>query len=622
MSAVRKPQTGAGTVDVIDEVGKIVSKIAGIQLGERQRSMVETRLRKRMLRLQVDDLDDYWQYFQMHQAEEVDVLVSILTTHHTYFFREFAHFEYLEAKALPALISHARSRPDKTLRVWSAACSTGQEAYSLAMFLQVQLARLAPDVKFKIFATDVDAESVRVAKNGVYNQKEIAEVPLSLLGNHWAKGTGDIANFVKARSSIKATCRFETFNLLNFGSALKGEIFDIIFCRNVFIYFKSEQIKAISENFIRCLQPYGYLITGISETLKGMDLPLETDGPSVYVVKGKKPAAAKAPLPTPRNPASAVAKPVAAPSPAVLRVLCVDDSPSILTLMKQVLSPQDGFQVVGTAGNGVEAKQFLQANKVDVVTLDIHMPVETGIEYLQKNFSAHHPPVVMISSVSRDNADLAFKALSLGAADYIEKPALTNLKERGDEIRMKLRCAHRNGRSEAPLALAKSLAKAQTITGVADKIRLVLVNFSDAKKLASFLKELDGAQPATVVLMQGAKDALAEMAKALPVISGKPYQHLEAIDAKLNANAFYIADFATAFSKLRSLYAGCPTAIAVFGELSNQAATQVSEWRGAQILLEDLAKDHTPKVLLAKVTDIVPATSFGYMTSEFFGRLK
>lgn len=269
-------------VAFIAKISSVMEKITGVQLGKKQEPMVRSRLLKRALDLKLTSIVEYAEYFRENEEEEKKVLVSILTTHHTFFFREFQHFEYIERELLPVILPTVRARADKTLKVWSAACSRGQEVYSLAMFLKVVLARIAPDINFKIHGTDVDPESVKIAKNGVYFQNEIREAPLVYLGTHWSKGTGDIADFVKAKSSLKQNCTFETLNLFEGISKFPSEKFDIIFCRNVFIYFTPDQIKEIMNKFMGCMSPVGHVFLGVSETINGLGLKYESVGPSVY----------------------------------------------------------------------------------------------------------------------------------------------------------------------------------------------------------------------------------------------------------------------------------------------------------------------------------------------------
>lgn len=430
-------KTQVDNIDVIDEVSKAISKITGVQLGERQRLMVETRVKKRLYQLKFTDWSQYWDYLQKNRDSEIKNLVSLLTTHHTFFFREFSHFEYLENTGLKVLVEAARARGQKKLRIWCAACSRGQEVYSLSMFFKLVLSRIAPDFSFEIFGSDVDPESVEIARNGVYHKKEINEIPLMYRGNHWSYGKGEIAAFAKAKASIKDPCKFSVINLINFNNDLVNEKFDLVFCRNVFIYFTPEQIKDISQNIIKRMHPGGIYIIGISESIKDLGLPLSGIEASVYQTHGavspkQIAVAAVAKLPPPPR----------KPDP-ILKVLCVDDAAPILLLMKQILSKANGFEVVGTATSADAAHEFIKKNKVDLVTLDIYMPGKTGIDYLQEHFKKDHPPVIMVSAATREDKAVAQKALDLGAADYVEKPALNTIKELGEEIRNKLRVAYK-----------------------------------------------------------------------------------------------------------------------------------------------------------------------------------
>jgi chemotaxis protein methyltransferase CheR len=612
-ATARKPTKN--TISSMQDIADLVSGITGVQLGERQKGMVESRLKKRMLELKLSDDRNYFSYFQDNSQSETEELVSLLTTHHTYFFREFAHFEYLEKEGLPRLLKAMKERGDSVLRVWSAACSNGQEVYSLSMFLQYTLARMAPGVKFEILGTDVAAQSVAIAKNGVYAYKEIKELPMHFLSNHWAKGTGEISNFVKAKRSIKDPCTFGVFNLLDAGKSqgLGDKKFDLIFCRNVFIYFTPEQIKVITENLLKHLLPQGVLVIGISESLNGLNIPVTAAGTSVYVHKSSPPLVG-APLPS--------------VMPAMLRVLCVDDSPSILTLLKQVLKKEHGFEVVGTAGNGKEAFEKIKELKPDVMTLDIHMPEMDGIEYLQKNGLSHlakeHPPIVMISSVSRESSELALKALELGATDYVEKPALSNLNERAEEIRIKLSYAYRNrkeGVSAAQLSLDRSFTQLPTINHADKKLRIALGGLQDRKRLQELLKNSTGPQPATIVLMEGSESALPSLAAQWLKDTGKKVELIQAWPMALTPGQVYLGDFGKYWDAICASHREKRTSILIYGVLSEQSTLKISQWpkKSAQVLIEDSTESTKNRALSATATDQVPATSFAYMSSEFLG---
>ncbi len=639
--------------DVVDEISKLITQITGNQFNEKQKSMVELRLQKRCLELKIQGLENYYHYFKAHQQNEINSLVSLLTTHHTFFFREFLHFQYLEDHVLAALIPIVRQRPDKKIRIWSAACSKGHEVYSLAMFFDFMLKQLAPDLSYHILGSDIDAESLTIAHNGVYSRKDIKEVPMNFLDNHWDRGAGEISDFVKVKNSLKANVSFKKMNLLSIPDDFTAR-FDIIFCRNVFIYFDANQVKASSIELIKHLEPHGYYFIGISESLTGLNLPLVSRGPSIYTklsvlsnqnsVGGQTtmsnqakqkpvttPASASKLIPSP-TPAAPVA--VAAPSPTIvpfenlekkstLRVLCVDDSVSILSLLGKILSPEEGFEVVGTANDGSEIAEKIRTLKPDIITLDIHMPNQTGVEYLQKNFYSGHPPVVMVSSVSREESNLALQALQSGASDYVEKPALSNIRDVSDEIRRKLRSAYRSRlyiQNKNSLKLDESFQKSVQIQYPHKFIRIILAQLSDKARLQAIIKECGKQQPPTFILLDGAKDTLEGFAQTIgfrnKTVGTWPTQALQ-------ADEIFIADakqFSTYFS---SRVKEIPASILIMGEVSPNLSNVLENWKQAQILVEDLgpkSNGHSP--FRKYQTDIVPVTSFAYMSVEFLSKIK
>jgi chemotaxis protein methyltransferase CheR len=636
------PPTPAVTValpvtDPIADLCAITQQLTGVQLDTRHREMVKSRMQKRLAELQLASLADYVKYYHGNRLAEAPRLISLLTTHHSYFFREFSHFAYLLEKGLPALVPVLKARKDHTLNVWSAACSRGQECYSLAMFLDLHLRRLDPALQFRIVGTDVDAESVAVAKNGVYSHSDLKEVPLSMMQNHWARGTGDIASYVKAKKSLRDRCTFETANLLSLGTAPIAGVakFDIIFCRNVFIYFNQDQIRTIVSNFMPRLHPQSYFFVGISESLTQLKLPLSSAGPSIYQLKGAEPqvkpqtAATAASLPALQAPTAApvaaIAEVAAAAQAATgavapIRVLCVDDSASILTLLKQILGKDRGFEIVGVAKNGVEAAEQVALLKPAAMTLDIHMPEMTGIEYLQKHFKPGHPPVIMVTSVSRDNAELAGQALSLGAADYVEKPALSNLADRADEIRTKLRCAvlAQALSVQASLVVDRAFQTQPANYDTSTSLRVVAFNLSQRARLRPLFAELGGDQPPCLLLVDGAKDALPAMAAILSKEAGQAVTHSDAVPEDLAPGEIYLLDLLSQTQDVVNRFGtDRRCSILVYGELSKNSSSKLLAFPDPQLLLEDLGAGHATEHLKEHATDIVLPSSFAYLSDSF-----
>jgi chemotaxis protein methyltransferase CheR len=605
-----------GSKGAMQKLADIARELTGVQLTEKHRDMMLSRLQKRLQELGLKDLDAYLDFFAQNRASETPFLIGQLTTHHTFFFREFGQFEFLQTKLLPQLLPLLQKRPDKTLKVWSAACSRGQEVYSLAMFLDFHLKRMDPSLKFKILGTDVDPGSVKFAQNGVYPFSEIKEIPMQMLGTHWAKGTGEIKDFVKVKPSLRELCHFRTINLQSLGVTEKmTDRFDVVFCRNVFIYFSPEQIQAFSRQILKQLEPHGHFFIGISETLSGLKLPIKSVSGSVY----QQLEAGKATESNKVEPKVSVSK-----NNGPLRVLCVDDSPSILALLKKILSKEHDFEVVGTAANGLEAAKQVEALKPDIMTLDIHMPEQTGIEYLRRNFKTGHVPVVMITSVSREDSGLAGQALQYGASDFIEKPALTNLQEKAEEIRMKLRVAQHSGvlGLKQSMSLDKEIQKKQELFQPETAVRLLIGSLSSRQKMKWMLDECRQAtEPPIVLVLDGAKDALLSATDVLKKDLGVNVLTSDQVPQSLEVGKVYAIDLKTQLEGLRALcLQGRRVSMCVFGDVTKASVEKLLAWDGAHLILEDIDKGKGAKLLMDIASEVVPVTSFEYISSNFLSK--
>jgi chemotaxis protein methyltransferase CheR len=610
---------------IVEEASALVSKVTGIQLGSKQFAMVQARLSKRMLELKMTP-EQYLNHFRLNSDQETPALVSLLTTHHTFFFREFAHFEFLSQSGLKTVTDAIRAQGRRTLRVWSAACSWGHEVYSLSMLLSAHLKEVAPDFTYEILGTDVDSESVTIAKNGVYKWDEVKEIPANYLSAHWARGTGEISSYVKAKKTIKDPCKFDVKNLTELHRESQPAKYDIIFCRNVLIYFTQQQTQQIAKELMRRLESHGLLFLGISESLMGLDVPVSFGGPSIYVHKK-----ASDPHPAFSKKLSAPSvMPQATPVARTIRLLCVDDSPVILTLLKKIFSAEPGFEVVATAKNGIEASELLKKYSVDAMTLDIHMPQQNGLEYLQKNFGPKHPPVIMVTSVSREDGQLGVKCLEIGARDFVEKPGLDNLEEKGEELRMKVRCALRAPASAvaASLEVSKSFTRLSEILNPERKLRAIVCGLSDREKLIGLLKEVKENAPATLVLVHGADSMLEGLATQITEQSGCRPKIWDGAKAQSITSGLYLADFAKAIQSVRQASGPMSNkkriSISLLGDVTQQIAAKISEWvvdSKAQLILEEgagFSKSHAD--LCSVASDSIPVTGFSYTANVYLSR--
>ncbi|MCJ8275395.1 MAG: response regulator [Bdellovibrionales bacterium] len=248
------------------------------------------------------------------------------------------------------------------------------------------------------------------------------------ISGNWQRGIGKIDQYVRIKDELRYHCYFRQVNLLEVENIVKQK-FDVIICKNAFIYFEKSTVRKIVKSLENKIFNTGYLITGVSESLSSIGINLRSIGPSVYqYASGRSKseyieALNDKPKPTQSSP---------------LRVLVVDDSPSIVKLLTKIFKEDPGFDLVGTAQNGLEAEAFLRTHKVDVMTLDIHMPEMNGVEYLKKNFSPTHPKVIVVSSASREDLQFSKKMMTYGASDFVEKPTLSNFKNVANEIKSKL----------------------------------------------------------------------------------------------------------------------------------------------------------------------------------------
>lgn len=250
----------------------LMRKVAGIDLPVSKKPLVSGRLLKRLHARQQSSFADYFQLVShAHEAEEFQRMLDLLTTHETYFFREPKHFDYLAATILPQL---AKSRG---IRIWSAASSTGEEAYSLAMVL---MDKLGPSVPWEIFASDISLDVLEKAKQGVYKLDRIEGLREDYLRRFCLKGVGGSAGTLKIVPELRERVTFAQVNL-NSSLAAVGQ-FDVVFLRNVLIYFDVPTKKLIVNRVSQQIRPQGWLFIGHSESLNGITSAVSPERPTIY----------------------------------------------------------------------------------------------------------------------------------------------------------------------------------------------------------------------------------------------------------------------------------------------------------------------------------------------------
>ncbi len=253
-----------------------ISDRAGIVLKPAKNDLVKTRLRSRLAANGLESYGDYRGLLQtLNKADpEWEIFTNLLTTNKTDFFREAKHFDYLVTEILPAWLKTSQ----KTFKVWSAASSTGEEPYTLAMVLSRYLPK---DRDFKILATDIDTNVLDVAQNAVYSMAKKSEIPSEYQQSCIDIGKSEARGWFRIKRHLKEKIVFKQHNLID-KTAPGDAVFDLVLCRNVLIYFGHESIDFVQRKLHSTVKGGGHLFIGHSESLQGISHNWKASGPSVY----------------------------------------------------------------------------------------------------------------------------------------------------------------------------------------------------------------------------------------------------------------------------------------------------------------------------------------------------
>lgn len=247
-----------------------VHRTAGIVIGADKTALVTGRLWRRLEVTNHPSYESYFAYVSSAAGEqERQVMLDLLTTNETYFFREPAHFSFLRDDIIP------RQGPQK-IRIWCAASSTGEEAHSIALVLGDSLGKC----DWEILATDISSKVLEQARKGVYRAERINHIPHHYLQRFCRRGIGDYEGMLAVVPSLRSRITFEQHNLLHRRNDV--EQFDVIFLRNVLIYFDQATKQNVLNNILRSLRPGGWLILGHCESVQGLDVDISVVRPSIY----------------------------------------------------------------------------------------------------------------------------------------------------------------------------------------------------------------------------------------------------------------------------------------------------------------------------------------------------
>lgn len=281
---VATPTTGQSAVLKDRELKRVASFIGsevGIQLPESKRTLVEGRLRKRLRALGFSDFGTYLDYVLESDEGELEKLqlIDVITTNKTHFYREPEHFDYLIKKAIPELDHNRKTDSRRQLNIWSAGCSTGEEAYTLCIELSEAAERY--NFIFKILATDISHSCLSKASRGVYTERQAESIPLEFRKKYLLRSRNTHEALVQMGPELRQKIQFKSLNLMDKLFNVPDRM-DAIFCRNVMIYFNNQLREELIGRFESQLVAGGYLFVGHSESLNGIKTSLKQVAPMVY----------------------------------------------------------------------------------------------------------------------------------------------------------------------------------------------------------------------------------------------------------------------------------------------------------------------------------------------------
>lgn len=254
----------------------------GIKISESKRTMLMGRLTKRLRALKLATVAEYCDFLFTPEGQKVEQvhLFDVITTNKTDFFRESTHFDLLAAKILPQWQDSLRD--NRKFKIWSAGCSSGEEPYTMAMVLDdYALKTTRRSFDYEIIATDISTKVLDHAKKAVYHSDRVQPVPAQIRQKCLLKNKDKVNSLVRIIPELRRKVRFGRLNFMDDSFSLPDKM-DVIFCRNVIIYFDKKTQEELVKKFCQNLQPGGYLFLGHSESLHGFDVPLKQIAPTVY----------------------------------------------------------------------------------------------------------------------------------------------------------------------------------------------------------------------------------------------------------------------------------------------------------------------------------------------------
>lgn len=267
------------TKEEFNIIANYIETNVGIKMPETKRIMMQARLARRLKALNMSSFGEYIDYvFARNNNDELILMIDTLTTNKTEFFREATHFDFLSKAVLPEMAASGRS----TVKIWSAGCSSGEEPYTISMVVSEYIKNNRNQLtNFSVTGTDISTNVLDKAYNAVYKLDIVNELPDNIKKSYFLKYKNGEKSLARIKPELRRHVSFKRLNFMD-NDFCMPEIYDIIFCRNVLIYFDKETQEKVIKKFMKYLHPNGYLFLGHSETIFSMNLPLKTCVPTVY----------------------------------------------------------------------------------------------------------------------------------------------------------------------------------------------------------------------------------------------------------------------------------------------------------------------------------------------------
>ncbi len=264
-------------------LGKFIYEQCGIKMPSSKKTMLEGRLQKRLRQLGIKSFSAYYDYVTSSHGRENELvqMINVVTTNKTDFFREPMHFKYLVDTVLPALSERYGCGVTKPLWIWSAGCSSGEEPYTLAMVLS-DYSEACRGFKYSILGTDISMKVLEEARRAVYSEEKAVQIPPATKKKYLMVAKDRSKRLVRIVPELRRLVKFRWLNFMERDFGMR-EPMDIIFCRNVIIYFDRATQEQLINRFCKHLISGGYIFLGHSETLHGLNVPLTQVAPTVYI---------------------------------------------------------------------------------------------------------------------------------------------------------------------------------------------------------------------------------------------------------------------------------------------------------------------------------------------------